>query len=225
MKSSGLIAIACAAALTAACGGDARDDDTRPLNETEQFEGADDRADTDDAIGGDDRVGTTGETGTGAVPADVRDFVEKAAHAGMAEVQLGKLASERAQNAEVKKFGQTMVTDHSKANDELKQAVAAYNVPFPTDLDQKHKDLVSKLQGLRGAEFDREYISAMVNGHEEVQGLLEDRVEQARDATAAEARVSTSINQWAQKTKPAVDQHLKMAQQIQDKLQNRNTTN
>jgi putative membrane protein len=117
-----------------------------------------------------------------------------------------------------------MVRDHSKANDDLKQAVAPFNVPVPAELGQTHRDLVTKLQGLRGAEFDREYISAMVDGHEEMQNLLEDRADAGRDATAHDG-VNTSLNQWAEKTRPSVDRHLKMAQQIRDKLENtRNTT-
>lgn len=224
MKSTGLIAIACAVALTAACTSDVRDDN-RPINETEQFENNNDRG-----------VGTsgaadqqaTGTTGTG-ISSDARDFVEKAAQGGMAEVQLGKLASERGQNAQVKQFGTMMVRDHTKANDELKQVVSAYNVALPTGLDQKHMDLMEKLRNLRGAEFDREYISAMVDGHQEMQGLLEDRAGDAGDTTPATARgtddtFDAALAQWAAKAKPTVDQHLKTAQQIEDSLQAGNPT-
>ncbi len=227
MKFSGLMAIACAAALTAACSGDAVDDN-RSVTETEQVEP-------------DDRVGTTGaadrETGSPGVSGEARDFVEKAAHGGMAEVQLGQLASERAQSAEVKQFGQMMVRDHTRANDELKAAVAAYNVPIPTGLDEKHTDLMNKLRDLRGAEFDREYMDAMVDGHQDMQGLLDGRADDGRndpqnhaqtnpaDATDARDGLDAALNQWALKTKPSVDQHLKTAQQIQDKLQNTNDRN
>jgi putative membrane protein len=232
MKSIGLMTIACAAALSVACAGD-RDDETRPVNETEQFEGSDDRAD-------DDRVGTTGERETGGAPGvsgDARDFVEKASHGGMAEVQLGQLASERGQNAEVKRFGQMMVRDHTKANEELKQAVAAYNIPMPTGLDEKHRDLQEKLRNLRGAEFDREYMAAMVDGHQEMQNLLEGRADDGRTdpqsraqtnparESGTEASMSAALDQWALKTKPSVDQHLQTARQIQEKLRGtRNTT-
>jgi putative membrane protein len=221
MKSIGLMAIACAAALTVACA-DGRDE-TTPAD-TAQLETAEDRADG--------RVGTTGETvGAPRIGGDARDFAEKAAHGSMAEVQLGQLASERGQNAEVKQFGQMMVRDHTKASEELKQAVAAHNITLPTELDDEHRDLVDKLRNLRGAEFDREYIDAMVDGHEEMQDLLESRTEDARDASPSgaagtEDAANAAVNQWALKAKPTVDQHLKTAQQIQDKLQaNRNTTN
>lgn len=233
MKSSGLMAIACAAALTVACTGEVREDN-RPVNETEEFDTAEDR----DITG--DRVGTTGAerdpaeaTGGAGVSGEARAFVEKAAHGGMTEVQLGQLASERAQNAEVKKFGQMMVRDHTKSSEELKQAVVRYNVQVPAELDQEHKDTVEKLRNLRGAEFDREYMSVMVDSHREMQGLLEDRVEDGR-STAANSRTENqnaeglkmALDQWATKAKSSVDQHLRTAEQLQQKLQNnRNNTN
>jgi putative membrane protein len=225
MRSIGLMAIGCAAALTVACAGDTRDD-TTPAD-TGQLETADDRADADR------QVGTTGETGGAVgVRGDARDFIEKAAHGGMAEVQLGQLASERGENPEVKRFGQMMVRDHTKAGEELKQTVAAHNITVPAELDEEHRDLIEKLRNLRGAEFDREYIAAMVDGHQEMQSLLEDRADDARDPeprgapTGTDAAVDATLNQWALETKPSVDQHLQTAQQIQEKLRgNRNTTN
>jgi putative membrane protein len=106
---------------------------------------------------------------------DSRSFINDMAVAGMAEVQLGKLAAERAENADVKEFGQMMVKDHSKANDELKQVASQLNVQPTTQLDKKHRDLEDRLSKLQGAEFDREYISAMVQGHQEVASKLRTR--------------------------------------------------
>jgi putative membrane protein len=224
------MAIACAAALTAACTADVRDEN-RPVNETEQFETADDRVGT---------TGIAGETGGAAgVNGDVREFVEKAAHGGMAEVQLGQLAAERAQSAEVKQFGQMMVRDHTRASDELKQAVAPYNITVPSQLDEDHRELMQKLQNLQGAEFDREYIAALVDGHLEMQYLLAGRADAALNdpqshgqtnpaaTEGTQESANAALNQWALKTIPSVDAHLKTAQEIQDKLEdgNRNSTN
>ena len=232
MKFSGFMALACAAALSAACTGDVREEN-RSVTETEQAEPTGDRVGTT----GDERI-AAGETGgaTG-VSGNARDFVERVTHSSMAEVQLGQMAGERAQNAEVKQFGQMMVRDHSKASDELKQILSPYNVTMPTELDDEHRDLIEKLRNLRGAEFDREYMAAMVDGHRDMQGLLEERAEerrndpqspgQANPAAADERRdsVDAALNQWALKTKPAVDRHLETAEQIQEKLQGANRTN
>src|ERR1051326_6505759 len=78
-------------------------------------------------------------------------FVTKAAEGGMAEVQLGKLAVEKASSDEVKKFGQRMVDDHGKANDELKSLAQQKNITIPSDLDAKDKALRDRLSKLSGA--------------------------------------------------------------------------
>jgi putative membrane protein len=110
-------------------------------------------------------------------PADAQRFVNDMTIAGLTEVQLGKMATERAASADVKAFGQMMVKDHSQAGDELKKVASQLKIQPPTQLDQKHKDLVDRLSKLQGAEFDREYINAMVQGHQEVLGKLRARVE------------------------------------------------
>ena len=108
---------------------------------------------------------------------------------------------------------------------------------MPTELDDEHRDLVEKMRNLRGAEFDREYMAAMVDGHRDMQGLLEDRAEDGRNDPQSHAQtnpaagddrqesVNAALNQWALKTKPAVDRHLETAEQIQEKLQRNNRTN
>ena len=108
---------------------------------------------------------------------DSRAFINDMTIAGLAEVQLGRMASEKGSSADVKAFGQMMVKDHTQANDELKQVASRLNVQPPADVDQKHKDLANKLMKLQGAEFDREYVNAMVQGHQEVLGKVRARVD------------------------------------------------
>jgi putative membrane protein len=112
-----------------------------------------------------------------AARSDAQAFVNEMTIAGMTEVQLGRVATEQAASADVKAFGQMMVKDHSKAGDELKQVASQLKIQQPTQLDQKHKDLFDKLSKLQGAEFDREYINAMVQGHQEVLGKVRARAE------------------------------------------------
>ena len=240
MKLTGLGALACAAALTMACAGDARNDQENDANRPAA-------GTTGDFSDDDTRPGmTTGTSGQTGTAADTRQFVEKAAIANTAEIRLGELASERAQSADVKAFAQMMVKDHTRANNELEQAVSGQNIEVSNvQLDQKHQQLLSKLRGLQGAEFDREYMKAMVEGHEEVRDMLQSRSD-ARSTRAAgstadqEARthggtnptgatgttgtgaaaMDTKVNQWAMKTLPAVEQHLQRAEQIESKLGN-----
>src|SRR4051794_1626641 len=79
------------------------------------------------------------------LPAADETFVTKAAKGGLAEVQLGKLAAEKASSDEVKKFGQRMVDDHGKANDELKTLAQSKSITLPTDIDPKDKAMHDRL--------------------------------------------------------------------------------
>jgi putative membrane protein len=73
----------------------------------------------------------------------------------MAEVTLGKMATQQAANEDVKKFGQRMVDEHGKANEELKKLATSEGVTLPTELDPEAKALQQRLGKLSGAEFDR----------------------------------------------------------------------
>jgi len=114
-----------------------------------------------------------------AAHTDAQGFINDMTIAGLAEVQLGQMASERASNADVKAFGQMMVKDHSQAGGELKQVASQLEIQPPAQLDQKHKDLADKLSKLQGEAFDREYMTAMVQGHQEVLGKLRARADAA----------------------------------------------
>ena len=160
---------------------------------------------------------------------DAREFISNMAIAGMAEVQLGKVAAERGQDPDVKAFGQMMVRDHTKAGEELKQVASTAGVPLPAQLDDKHRELADRLMKLQGQEFDREYMKAMVDGHDDVHEQL---LQQAgwistRNDTSVPAAVGTSgstsddsgVRQWAMKALPVVQQHLQRAREIREKVE------
>jgi putative membrane protein len=167
-------------------------------------------------------VGTTGNS----VSAGDRDFVEDIGVAGMAEVELGRMAMERAASAEVKEFGDMMVRDHSKAGDELKQVAMKHSIPVPSALDAEHEELKTKLSNLRGAEFDREYMSAMVQGHQDVVDRLQTRASEDRfgdnqgtvKPESSDNPAEADINAWAAMTLPTVRHHLDEAKRIHDGL-------
>src|SRR5689334_13843978 len=123
-------------------------------------------------------------------------FVTKAAIGGMAEVKLGTLAKEKASNADVKAFGQQMVDDHSKANDELKQLASSKGITLPTDLDAKNQAEYDRLSKLSGAEFDRMYMQHMVSDHKE--DVSEFRRESQRGS-------DPDVKAWAGKTLPTLE--------------------
>jgi len=135
-------------------------------------------------------------------------FIKKAASGGMAEVELGKLAQSKASSAKVKEFGQQMVTDHSKANDELQAVAAKKNVTLPTDLDAKQAKIRDRLNRESDKKFDRAYMAAMVADHKE------DVAEFERASKSSDPDVKA----FAAKTLPTLREHLKMAKQVQASL-------
>jgi putative membrane protein len=150
---------------------------------------------------------------------DTREFVTRIGVAGLAEVELGKLASERAMDADVKAFAQMMVRDHSRANNELSKIASQLNIQVPTELDPMHRELAERLSKVKGAEFDREYMAAMVKGHEDVAGLLRSFTSSDRPiGTSGRARGEQSLMEWAMKMMPTVERHLERARQIQQRL-------
>lgn len=153
-----------------------------------------------------DAVGTTG-----AANAD-RSFIQDQLEDGHAEVSLGKLAEQRAANPQVKNFAQMMVREHQMAGEELRQVATTNNVtiePVAENLDGDHQELQNELMELSGREFDRRYIQAMVEEHEEAVNELETKVNDENAATRA----------WAAKTLPKIRQHLEQARQIQQTLE------
>jgi len=158
--------------------------------------------------------------GTSAQTSTARSFAEQAMMANTAEVKLGELAPDRAQSSAVKQFAQMMVRDHTKAESDLKQAVKGQNIEEPKQLDAKHQALYEKLSQLKGADFDREYIAAMVAGHRDVKNMLTDRTNQSPAAkgttgsSSKDAQLDNAVNGWASKALPVVSHHLQQAEQI-----------
>jgi putative membrane protein len=133
-------------------------------------------------------------------------FAMKAAQGGMAEVQLGQLAAQKASNPDVKAYGQMMVDDHTKANDQLKSVAAQQNMTLPTTLDAKDQALMTKLQGLSGADFDKTYVKAMVKDHQEDVKEFQKEADKGKDP---------QIKNFASQTLPVLQQHLSKAQSLQ----------
>jgi putative membrane protein len=138
-----------------------------------------------------------------------QQFVTEAYEGGMAEVALGQLATEKASNAKVKDFGQRMMTDHGKANDELKALAASKNITLPTKLNAKQQATKDRLSKLSGSAFDRAYVNDMVKDHQADSAAFHKEASSGQDP---------EIKAWAAKTGVVVDEHLKMVQDIQKEL-------
>ena len=130
-------------------------------------------------------------------------FMMKAAQGGMAEVQLGNLAKDHAESQAVKDFGQRMVNDHTKADDELKSLASQKNCTLPADLDAKDKATYDRLSKLNGAAFDKAYMRDMVTDH---------RKDVAEFRHESQMGSDPDVKAWAGKTLPTLEEHLKLAE-------------
>lgn len=134
-----------------------------------------------------------------------RSFMDKAAQGGMAEVQLGQLAEKNGQSQEVKDFGKRMVTDHSKANDELKQVAGKQDVTLPSKMDATDQATYDRLEKLHGAEFDQAYMHDMVRDHEKDVADFRSHEKTIKD---------TDLKDWISTTLPTLESHLSEARKV-----------
>jgi len=151
---------------------------------------------------------TAGENNRMMNQTNDKKFVMEAATGGMAEVQLGQLASEKASNADVKAFGQRMVTDHTKANEELKAVASKQSIDLPTSLDSKHQATMDKLSKLSGDAFDKAYMKEMVKDHDMDVKEFQKEAQNGQDS---------AIRDFASKTLPTLQEHQKMAHDLDRK--------
>lgn len=144
-----------------------------------------------------------------------RQFVMDAARDGMSEVELGRLASERASSDDVKKFAHQMIDDHSKAGDELMQLASQKGITAPKDVGAKEKALRDRLSKLSGADFDRQYMREMVDDHNKAVAKFQREASNGKDP---------DLKAWASKTLPTLRHHLEMARETSRKVMGSSTS-
>jgi putative membrane protein len=130
---------------------------------------------------------------------DDKKFVKESALGGMTEVELGKLAAQKASSDAVKQFGQRMVDDHSKANDQLKQVASKSNIEVPASLDSKHQSRIDKLSKLSGPAFDKAYVKDQVKDHKRDVDEFKSEAQNGSDP---------NVKQFAMQTLPTLEAHL-----------------
>ena len=197
---------------------------------------------------------TPGTVGTGGAGANLSDdeFVRDVALKNMAEVELSRLALDKATNLGIKAFAQMMIDDHAAAGNNLKSALSGQPIEWPAQLDDKHRKMADELAKQQGASFDRDYVKAMVEGHQDLAAKLESRLDVQSLAdwkTAAAGRTDTQampepktamrdvqvrpnksdkevtmkINQWAADTYPIAQKHLDTARRLETATNKRPT--
>ena len=152
-------------------------------------------------------VGENGKTDT--LSSADKTFVKKAAIGNLAEVKMGKLAVAKAARDDVKKFGQRMIDDHTKAYDALKELATRKGFTAPTDVDEPHQKMLDQMDKLSGSAFDDHYVKMMVEDHDE------DVAEFKKESTKAD---DAEVKAFASKTTPTLESHQKAIKAIDAKM-------
>jgi putative membrane protein len=202
-----------------------------------------------------EQPGRPAPVGTGGAGANLKsdgDFVHDVAIKNTAEIELSRMALHKATSPDIRTFAQRMVDDHGAAGGKLKSVVSEHHLEWPAQLDEKHTETAGELAAKQGAEFDRDYLQAMIDGHQDLAAILESRLDVQSLAdwkTAAAARTQSKalpepevamrdvevrpakadsetrrkINQWAADTYPIVQKHLDTARTLENATKRRST--
>jgi putative membrane protein len=144
-----------------------------------------------------------------AVNSSDKSFMKNAAEAGMAEVKAGEMAKAKSANPDVKAFGEQMVTDHTKAGDELKALASTKKVEMPKSPSLMQQGKAKLLDAKTGADFDKAFAETMVSDHKTVVDAFKKASTEATDS---------DVKAFAAKTLPTLEMHLKMAEDLQNKV-------
>ena len=198
--------------------------------------------------------GRASGVGAGGAGANLNDdeFVRDVALKHLTEIELSRMALDKATAPDIKAFAQKLIADHEAAGHNLKSVLSGQPIEWPVQLDDKHRKIADELAKQQGADFDRDYVEAMVEGHQDLAAKLESRLDVQSLAdwkTAAAGRtdtkalpeptvamrdvqvrpnksdkeVTTKINQWAAETYPLAQKHLDTARTLEIAANKRST--
>jgi putative membrane protein len=168
----------------------------------------------------------------------------------MAEINAARMALDRSSDANVKKFAQMMIDDHTKAGNDLRAVATSHQIDLPAQVDDDHREKAEELGKKNGMDFDRDYADAMVDGHQAFVDKLESRVDKdtlaewkSKNVDPASGKkmegkaeaisivpeksdnpVTLSLNEWAAATYPVAFAHLQAAKDLQKGVKRRTTT-
>jgi len=150
--------------------------------------------------------GTSAAQSTAPLAAADAEFVSKAAEGGLFEVEVAKLAADKATDPAVKSFAQMLVDDHTAANDKLKQIASSHSVPLPASLSADKKKEIDQLSKLSGAKFDRQFVQMV--------GIKDHHHDIADFEKASKSAKSDDVKSFAESSLPTLKKHLDAAQKL-----------
>lgn len=136
-------------------------------------------------------------------------FAMQTAQRGVAEIEMGKLAAERASNPDVKAFAEQMIADHSKASERLRNIAEKQNLTLPTTMNGQQQALYDLLKSKTGADFDKAYVDDAEKDHEQEVKRFQQEADKGKDE---------QIKSFAAETLPIIQAHLEKIKAIQSKI-------
>ena len=209
MKKISLASIIAGALILSACNGNSNktttsDSTTTTMNSTDTGMN---HMSTTDTMNHNDTMNHANAVAT--VGSDEQDFAKDAAAGGMMEVQLGNIAQKNSSTKAIQDFGKMMVDDHSKINDNLKDLASKKNVALPSTVTEKQQKDIDKLSKEAGTEFDKDYVSMMVNDHKDDIAAFKKAGDKMKDA---------DFKDFVIKNLPTLQKHLDAIQAIKKKM-------
>lgn len=150
--------------------------------------------------------GAIGTASTAPLPAADAQFVSKAAEGGQFEVEVAKLAADKASDSQVKSFAQMLLDDHNSANEKLRQIASSHGVALPASLPDDKKKQIDDLGKLSGADFDKQFVKVV--------GLKDHQHDIADFEKASKTAQSEDVKSFAQQTLPTLKKHLAAAEKL-----------
>lgn len=138
-------------------------------------------------------------------PYNDEQFVRNAAEASMSQVDIGKVAEQRSQNPEVKKFAQMMVEEHAKLTEQLKQMGMSENINLPTSVSRDDANAHRSLNTMNGPNFDRAYLERVSSELHRQLGAFE---------RGASLGTKPALKEYAQRTQPTLESELQQVKQL-----------
>lgn len=134
------------------------------------------------------------------VSTSTKNFVQTASVAGTFEIESGKLAIDKTKKANIRKFAQEMIDDHTRANEQLKATLpdSRTGLTATEALDAKHQNIIDKLKSASGGEFDRQYVAAQADAHNEAVELF---------SSYAQTGDNAILKEFAGRTLPTLQRH------------------
>lgn len=168
-------------------------------------------ANADSSVSADKKAAAMDTSNKGKVMIDnnTLDFANKAATGGMAEVELGKLAGQRANSAQVKDFARMMVEDHTLVNNNFKTIASKKSMELPTSVTEDQRKDIDNLSKKSGKDFDKAYVDMMVEDHKK-------DITEFKDAEGKVA--DNDIKDFITSTLPTLQKHLNAIQAIKSKM-------